>query len=169
VSAIDPKQLRSILGSYATGVTVVTTVDACEAPVGVTANSFTSVSLEPPLVSWCLRRDSYSLFAFRRSRRYTINVLGSSHKELCAQFAKGGPQKWRGIAYRLGENGCPILEQAIATVECKTVGEYDAGDHIILIGEVGRASAENVAQPLVFFRGRYYQLNLDTGDAVVAE
>ena len=159
---IDSKQLRSVLGSYPTGVTIVTTVDALAQPVGVTVNSFASLSLDPPLVSWCLRRSSYSLLAFRHSRRFTINVLGSSHSALCTRFAKGDPNKWHGIPFQLGGNGCPSLEQSIAALECTHVGEHDAGDHVLFIGEIKQAWAAQGAHPLVFFRGGYYELALPT-------
>lgn len=155
---IDAKHLRGVLGSYPTGVTIVTTVDALAQPIGVTVNSFASLSLDPPLISWCLRRTSYSLPAFRHSRRFIINVLGASHGALCLRFAKGDAHKWQGVDFRPGANGCPSLAEAIATLECTHVGEYDTGDHVLMIGEITRAWAIHGAHPLVFFRGGYYEL-----------
>ena len=155
---LDGRALRSILGSFATGVTVATTVGANSKPVGVTANSFSSVSMVPPLISWCLKQSSHSLSAFRHSRRFTINVLGASDVELCLRFAEAHPYKWCGLAHHQGTNGCPVLAQAIATIECRLSAEHEAGDHVILIGEVERAEAKDFAQPLVFYRGQYYDL-----------
>jgi flavin reductase (DIM6/NTAB) family NADH-FMN oxidoreductase RutF len=154
----DTRTLRSILGSFVTGVTVATTIDANGGPVGVTANSFSSVSLSPPLVSWCLKTSSHSLAAFRYTRRFAINVLGASDIELCRRFAQGNPYKWRDLAHRYGYNGCPILDEAIATIECALAAEHEAGDHVILIGQIERAAAQDPALPLVLSRGRYYDL-----------
>lgn len=158
VNVSDSRALRSILGSFATGVTIATTVDSALDPVGVTANSFSSVSMEPPLVSWCLKGNSYSLPAFRHSQSFAINVLGAADVELCRRFAQSHAHKWRDIIYKEGFNGCPLLAQAIATIECKLVAEHEAGDHVILIGQVERANAADAAQPLVFYRGRFYDL-----------
>jgi flavin reductase (DIM6/NTAB) family NADH-FMN oxidoreductase RutF len=152
------RALRSILGSFATGVAVVTTRDSAGQPMGVTANSFTSVSMVPPLISWCLRSDSYSLPAFRHSRRFAINILGSAHGELCRRFAFSGPDKWGDLVPKLGVEDCPLIGEAIATLECELVAEHEAGDHTILIGRVDRAIANEEAPPLVFFRGRFYDL-----------
>lgn len=160
-SAIDrpsERALRSILGSFATGVAVVTTRDSAGQPVGVTANSFTSVSMVPPLISWCLRSNSYSLPAFRHSRRFAINILGSAHGELCRRFAAGGADKWDGLVPKFGIEDCPLISDAIATLECELVAEHHAGDHIILIGRVERATSDDDAPPLVFFRGRFHGL-----------
>jgi flavin reductase (DIM6/NTAB) family NADH-FMN oxidoreductase RutF len=158
VDVSDVRALRSILGSFATGVTIATTRDAVSQPVGVTANSFTSVSMKPPLVSWCLRSDSFSLPAFRQARRFAINILGASHVDLCRRFASGGSSKWCGLTPKLGIEGCPLLSEAIATLECRLVAEHEAGDHSILVGQVEDAWAEGEALPLVFYRGGFYDL-----------
>lgn len=155
---LDGRVLRSILGSFATGVTVATTVGANSEPVGVTANSFSSVSMAPPLISWCLKQSSHSLTAFQHSRRFTINVLGGADVELCRRFAEAHAYKWCDLAHHQGANGCPTLAQAIATIECRLIAEHEAGDHVILIGEVERAEAKDFARPLVFYRGQYYDL-----------
>lgn len=154
---LDARNLRSILGSFATGVTIVTTLNERDEPVGVTANSFSSVSLDPPLVSWCLRDNSQSLPAFRRSQRFAINILGAADLGLCKRFAKADPHKWRDVSHLAGENGCPVLAEAIAVIECRLVAEHKAGDHVILIGQVDQARADEMP-PLVFYRGRFYGL-----------
>jgi flavin reductase (DIM6/NTAB) family NADH-FMN oxidoreductase RutF len=158
VNVADARELRSTLGSFATGVTIATTMDAELGPVGVTANSFSSVSIDPPLVSWCLKQGSYSLPAFRRSQRFAINVLGASHIELCRRFAQSHSQKWDGINYRAGSSGCPNLVEAIAIFECRIVAEHEAGDHVILLGQIEMAHADTSAEPLVFYRGAYTTL-----------
>lgn len=155
----DSRSLRSILGSFATGVVIVTTLDAKDQPVGVTANSFSSVSMDPPLVSWCLKTNSYSLPAFRHSKRFAINVLGSPHIDRCHRFAQGHAEKWRDVEFHAGKSGCPLFDDAIATIECNLYSEHEAGDHIILIGEIVQARAVENHRPLVFYRGGYYGLD----------
>jgi flavin reductase (DIM6/NTAB) family NADH-FMN oxidoreductase RutF len=105
-----------------------------------------------------LRRDSYSLSAFRHARRFAINILGAGHEELCRRFAAGGPDKWEGLAPRIGIRDCPLIADAIATLECELVAEHEAGDHTILLGRVDHAVANDGASPLVFFRGQFYDL-----------
>lgn len=154
----DPFALRAILGSFATGVTIVTTLDRSGQPIGVTANSFSSVSLCPPLVSWCLRNNSYSLPAFRGLGRFAINILNADHAELCRRFARPSADKWKGIAFVVGAAGCPLFDDAVATIECRLYADHVAGDHTILIGEIERASARHSPVPLVFYRGEYRRL-----------
>jgi flavin reductase (DIM6/NTAB) family NADH-FMN oxidoreductase RutF len=155
---INAPSLRSVLGTFATGVVVATTFDENDKPVGITANSFSSVSLDPPLVCWCLKSNSYSLPAFRQSRRFAINVLGAEHVHLCKRFALASAYKWQDLRYHIGERGCPLLAHSIATLECKLFAEHEAGDHFILIGQVEKAEATQSAAPLVVYRGDFYDL-----------
>ena len=150
--------MRAVLGTFATGVVVVTTYDKNGCPVGITANSFSSVSLDPPLVSWCLRSNSYSLPAFRHSRRFAINVLGAGGTDLCRRFALSHASKWQGIDHHRGEHGCPLLAQSIAILECSLVAEHEAGDHLIIVGRVAKAETDHSAFPLVVYRGGFYDL-----------
>jgi flavin reductase (DIM6/NTAB) family NADH-FMN oxidoreductase RutF len=150
--------MRSVLGAFATGVVVVTTYDKNGEPVGITANSFSSVSLDPPLVSWCLRSNSYSLPAFRHSKQFAINVLGAGGTDLCRRFASSHASKWQGLDHHRGEHGCPLLAQSIATLECFLVAEHEAGDHLIFVGGVEKAETDHSAFPLVVYRGGFYDL-----------
>jgi flavin reductase (DIM6/NTAB) family NADH-FMN oxidoreductase RutF len=155
---INTQTLRSVLGTFATGVVVATTFDAKAKPVGITANSFSSVSLDPPLVCWCLKTSSYSLPAFRQSQRFAINVLGAEHTHLCKRFALASAYKWQDLEYHVGEGGCPLLAHSIATLECRLFAEHEAGDHFILIGQVEKAETSQSAVPLVLYRGGFYDL-----------
>jgi flavin reductase (DIM6/NTAB) family NADH-FMN oxidoreductase RutF len=156
---VSTQTMRSVLGAFATGVVVVTTYGEAGEPVGITANSFSSVSLDPPLVSWCLRVNSYSLAAFRHSRRFAINVLGAGGTDLCRRFASANEHKWRDIQHYKGEHECPLLAESIATLECSLVAEYEAGDHLIFIGRVEKAETDHSAFPLVVYRGGFYDLS----------
>jgi flavin reductase (DIM6/NTAB) family NADH-FMN oxidoreductase RutF len=155
---VSTQTMRSVLGAFATGVVVVTTYGETGEPVGITANSFSSVSLEPPLVSWCLRLNSYSLRAFRHSRRFAINILGAGGTDLCRRFASANAHKWRDLEHFKGEHECPLLAQSIATLECTLVAEHEAGDHLIIVGRVEKAETDYAAFPLVVYRGGFYDL-----------
>jgi flavin-dependent trigonelline monooxygenase, reductase component len=152
--AFDPKEYRSALGSFATGVTVVTTTDKDGTGHGLTVNSFTSVSLDPPLVLWCLgnKSDSYDLFA--KADHYAINVLGAGESEFAMRFAGKGDQRLSEGAFQVLKTGAPVLDEAIATFDCKVVERVEAGDHLILIGET-QAFVTKAASGLTYFRGAF--------------
>lgn len=156
-SGLTTQTMRSVLGAFATGVVVVTTYDKNGEPVGITANSFSSVSLDPPLVSWCIRSSSYSLPAFRHSKRFAINILGAGGADLCRRFASSHAFKWLGLEHHRGKHG-PLLSQSIAMLECSLVAEHEAGDHLILVGRVEKAETDHAAFPLVVYRGGFYDL-----------
>ncbi len=152
---IDLRELRNALGQFATGVTVVTTRAEDGRPVGVTANSFTSLSLEPPLVLWCLARDSTSLGSFHDSTHFGVSVLASSQHHLSRLFATSGADKFGGEAeVRDGPSGMPLLGGALAHLVCRNVRQIDAGDHVIVIGEVEHYETFP-GEPLVFHSGSY--------------
>lgn len=151
---IDPRQLRNALGHFATGVTIVTTLDAEREPVGVTVNSFSSVSLEPPLVLWSLARKSWSLPAFENAEHFAIHVLGSDQQDLSDRFARASSDKFGAVETRPGLGDVPLLNGCAAVFECTTEHRYDGGDHIILVGRVQAFSVCDKA-PLLFYRGRY--------------
>jgi flavin reductase (DIM6/NTAB) family NADH-FMN oxidoreductase RutF len=151
----DIRDLRAVLGNFATGVTVVTTTGPNDQPVGVTANSFSSVSLVPPLVLWCPAKSSRSLAAFAVTAHFAINVLGSGQHHLSRQFATSVDDKFKGVEYSRGIAGVPLLTGSIATFECRTVSRYDAGDHFIYVGQVERYQADQ-GEPLLFHRGKYH-------------
>lgn len=145
---------RAALGRFATGVTVVTTALQQDDPVGVTASSFNSVSLDPPLVLWSLAKSSRSLTAFRDSGHFAIHVLGCDQESLSNRFARAGEDKFHDVPWGAGALGSPILRDYSAKFECRTVHQYEGGDHIIFVGEVMAFDHRDQA-PLLFHGGRY--------------
>jgi len=150
----DPRELRRALGQFATGVTVVTTCAEDGRRVGVTANSFTSLSLDPPLVLWCLSKEAPSLPAFETASHFAINVLGATQHYLSRQFATPAEDKFAGVDFQEGPGGVPILGGVLAHFVCRNVRHVEAGDHVIVIGEVERFEAFD-GEPLVFHSGAY--------------
>ena len=141
---------------FATGVTVVTARDAQGLRVGLTANSFNSVSLSPPLVLWSLSRRAGSMPAFTRGSHYAINILSAEQHLLAERFASKSVDRFEGVAFREGAGGAPILEGAAAVFECFNRSQYTEGDHIIFVGEVERCEHRGDALPLIFHGGRYF-------------
>jgi len=150
----DPRELRRALGQFATGVTVVTAAGPDGKQVGVTANSFTSVSLDPPLVLWCIAKDARSLPEYRDAGHFAINVLGAHQHHLSHRFATRGIDKFDGVDCRRSSHGALVLEGALACFVCRLVAEHDVGDHVIMIGEV-LEYALGEGEPLVFHAGNY--------------
>jgi len=153
----DTRAFRQCLGKFATGVTVVTCCDGAGNPCGITANSFSSVSLEPPLVLWNIAKVSNSLQAYREAKHFAINVLAERHKDLSAHFARSDPALFRDVPYTMSRDGVPVLPGALALFECRTHGVHDCGDHYIIIGEVTAFHATD-QEPLLFFSGGYRRL-----------
>lgn len=153
-TAIDPAAFRSALGSFATGVTVVTTATSQTSPVGVTASSFNSVSLDPPLVLWSLAKKSLSLDAFITSGHFAVHILSCEQEELSNRFARSGEDKFADTDWHQGRLGSPILAQFAAKFECRTIHQYEGGDHIIFVGEVLDLEQRDLP-PLVFHGGKY--------------
>jgi flavin reductase (DIM6/NTAB) family NADH-FMN oxidoreductase RutF len=147
---------RAALGMFATGVTIVTARDAHGMRVGLTANSFNSVSLAPPLVLWSLSKLAGSMPAFTRGSHYAVNILSSEQRQLAERFASKEPDRFAGVAFREGIAGALILEGAAAVFECFNRSQYEEGDHIIFVGEVERCTRRVGAQPLIFHGGRYF-------------
>lgn len=167
---INPQDFRRALGAFTTGVTIVTSCDTDGTPVGVTANSFNSVSLDPPLVLWSLAKSAKSLAAFSGSGHFTVHVLAAEQEALSERFARRGEDKFAGLATEPGLCGCPLLTGCAARFQCRTSFQYDGGDHLILVGEVVGFDSSDKA-PLVFHGGRYAlatrkagALNLDAAD-----
>ncbi|MFZ4603645.1 MAG: flavin reductase [Caulobacterales bacterium] len=150
----DPREFRNALGAFATGVTVVTTSNAEGEPFGVTASSFNSVSLDPPLVLWSLGRSSKSFPAFVETDHFAVHVLADHQQDLSNAFAKSGHDKFAGVAWRPGVLSSPVLPDCAARFECRTLHQYEGGDHIIFVGEVVHFERLDAA-PLVFHGGRY--------------
>ena len=157
---VSPTALRAALGRYATGVTIVTCLDAEGARVGLTANSFSALSLEPPLVLWSLRRSSPSVAAFHTARHFAVNVLAESQVELSRRFASPVPDRFAEGLWGAGLGGVPVLAGAAAVLECERGAEHEAGDHLLFIGVVRRLAntAGLSAPPLLFHGGHYHML-----------
>lgn len=154
----NPRPYRDALGRYATGVAVVTAREAGGGgPVGITVNSFASVSLDPPLVLWSAARASLRHAHFSVAGAFAIHVLAADQAELAARFSRNGAD-FAGIAYSLSETGVPLLANTLARFECVTETRHEGGDHTIILGRVTRFAAGPAAPPLVFAQGRYGQL-----------
>jgi flavin reductase (DIM6/NTAB) family NADH-FMN oxidoreductase RutF len=149
-------EFRAALGMFATGVTIVTARAADGKIIGLTANSFNSVSLTPPLVLWSLSRAAASMAVFSAGSHYAINVLASDQKELAERFASRGADRWAGVTFDTGTGGAPLLHGAAASFECFNRSRYEEGDHVIFVGEVERCTRRDGASPLLFHGGRYY-------------
>ena len=150
----DAATYRTVLGHFATGVVLVTANDADE-PVGMACNSFTSVSLEPPLVLFCAAKSSTTWPRIRTSGTWAANILDEDGEEVCRLFAQKGADRFARIAYAPGRTGSPILEDALAFVDCETIAEHDAGDHVIVVGRVLELGYQHEGKPLLFYRGGY--------------
>ncbi|MCD0503796.1 flavin reductase [Bordetella petrii] len=156
LAPFDPMEFRRALGTFPTGVAIITTCGLDGQPVGLTCNSFSSVSLDPPLVLWSLRRASKSLPAFRGASHFAINVLAEDQRELSARFASSSvPDKFAGTAYSTGHGGVPLIDNCLARFHCSTYAEYEAGDHYIFVGRVERFEHAREDDPLVFYKGAY--------------
>ncbi len=153
----DADEFRSVLGQFATGVTIITAVDDGE-PVGVAANSFTSVSLDPPLVLFCVARTSSTWPRIERARKFAVNILGEHQEELSGLFAKKGADRFGQTDWHLGVGGSPVLHDTLAYLDCEFWNEYDGGDHIIVVGRVLDLGLHTDTGPLLFFRGKYGRL-----------
>ena len=141
---------------FATGVTIVTARTATGALIGLTANSFNSLSLSPPLVLWSLSQAAGSMPALSTGSHYAINVLAADQKALAERFAGRRDDRWAGVAYTEGASGAPLISGAAASFECFNRSRYEEGDHVIFVGEVERCSHQPGAAPLLFHGGKFY-------------
>jgi flavin reductase (DIM6/NTAB) family NADH-FMN oxidoreductase RutF/DNA-binding IclR family transcriptional regulator len=153
-TAFDARELRQVLGSFVTGVTVITTVDADGKPHGLTANSFSSVSLDPPLILWSQSLTAPSHPVFRDAGRFVVNILADDQVDVSNRFARGGADKFAGCAVDAGLGGVPLIRGCAAHLECRRVQSFPGGDHVVFLGQVERIERSN-RQPLVFGGGRY--------------
>jgi flavin reductase (DIM6/NTAB) family NADH-FMN oxidoreductase RutF len=152
--AIDGDLFKRVLGSFASGVTIVTMQDGSGERRGMTVSAFSSVSLDPPLVLICIDRKADSLPGLQETGRFAVNILGEGQDELSRRFAAKDVDRFAGVRLRPGATGLPLLEGALGVLECRVVHQHPAGDHIIFVGEVEAAAVEPAA-PLLHFRGRY--------------
>ncbi len=153
-SDIDGRAFRDALGRFATGITVITTRGTNGKPEGLTANSFGALSLEPPLVLWCLAKSAPSMPAFEACSHFAINVLGAGQRDLSHRFATPAADKFDGIAWSEGLGGAPVFDGCLARFECHHDRRFDGGDHLIFVGRVERF-AQSSGEPLLFNGGRY--------------
>ncbi|MGV3480850.1 MAG: flavin reductase [Sphingobium sp.] len=151
---LDSRAFRDALGSFATGVTIVTARDADGRDVGLTASSFNSVSLDPPMILWSLARGSQSMTTFRDARHFAVHILAADQEALSNRFAKSGADKFAHVALERGSEGVALLTGCSARFECRTAYQYEGGDHIIFVGEVIGFERHDRA-PLLFHGGRY--------------
>ena len=151
---MDTRHFRNALGRFTTGVTIITCLDASGQPVGLTANSFNSLSLDPPLLLWSLRSASPSTAAFEAAPRFAVNVLTESQVELSRRFAARSDDRFADVAWAQGDYGAPVLAGCAAVFECETLSHQIAGDHRLFIGRV-LACSESPLPPLLFQAGHY--------------
>ncbi len=151
---IDPATYRSVLGRFVTGVTVITARGPDDRTVGLTVNSFNTVSLDPPLVLWSLALKSPSLAVFRAQNWVAVNILAHDQRDLALRFSKPAEDKFRGVAVQEGLGGAPLLVGATACLECRIRHRYPGGDHEIIVGRIVRTEASD-RPPLVFHRGQF--------------
>jgi 3-hydroxy-9,10-secoandrosta-1,3,5(10)-triene-9,17-dione monooxygenase reductase component len=152
--AFDARDFRQTLGTFTTGVTIITTRSADGLPVGITANSFNSVSLDPPMVLWSLARNARSLAAFDNAEHWAVHILSADQEALSNRFARSGEDKFSGVATETGIGDVPLLSHCASRLQCRTSFKYEGGDHIIFVGEVLAYDRSDVP-PLVFHGGKY--------------
>jgi len=156
--SFDTKAFRHALGCFPTGVAVVTATAEAE-PIGITVNSFTSVSLDPPLVLWCLQKNSNRYRVFTQAPAFTISILATEHEGVSSRLAKAGEHSLHGVALVPTKVGPPALADSLAAFECMREAIHEGGDHAILVGRVLRFARSEAGAPLVFHQGRYSALS----------
>jgi len=156
-ATIEKNELRFFASQFATGVAIVTTSDRQGNLCGLTLNSVTSVSLDPPLLLVCLDNESSTLAALNRSNSFCVHYLSAEQQSLSNRFAKKLDNKFADVLHSIGETGCPIIEGVVAFCECNVYGKFPGGDHTIVVGSVNRTSVLG-GDPLVFHRGKYVNL-----------
>ena len=149
-------QFRTALGMFATGVTIVTARTPAGELVGLTANSFNSVSLTPPLVLWSLSQAASAMDAFRQGSHYAINILAADQQALALLFAARGVDRFADLDFTDGRSGAPLIAGSVATFECFNRSRYEEGDHVIFVGEVEYCSHRAGASPLLYHGGKFY-------------
>ena len=154
--SFSQQEFRTALGTFATGVTIVTARSDRGDLIGLTANSFNSVSLDPPLVLWSLARAAGSMPVLSAGSHYAINILAADQKALAERFATKGTERWSGVTFAQGQSGALILAGAMASFECFNRSQYEEGDHVIFVGEVEHCHHRPDASPLLFHGGRFY-------------
>ena len=154
---ISPDDFRAALSHFASGVTVVTTCDSEQHPTGLTASAFCSVSLDPPLILICVDHKSQSYPHLRESGRFAINILSQEHEQMSRRFASTRLDKFDGVPFTMGTLDVPLIDAALAYLECRTVSAHGEGDHTIFVGRV-EAVGVGEGEPLLYYRGKYHRL-----------
>lgn len=160
---IDPRVFRGALSLFATGVTIVTACHDQAGLIGITANSFNSVSLDPPLVLFSVANSARSLPAFLEAPSFAVNVLRRDQCDLSSRFARQGEDKWRDVPFEPGRFGAPLLPGTMAAFDCVHYAQYEGGDHLIIVGRVVAMEHDAEGDPLLFYRGRYRLLGDEIG------
>jgi len=159
--SLDVASLRAAHGRFATGVAVVTACDTQGERHGITVNSFTSVSLDPPLVLYCLAREAFGFAAFAEAPAFAVNVLALEQKDLSDRFAREVRDAYPDLAVTTWATGSPVIEDSLAAFDCTREAVHDAGDHLIVVGRVERFALLREAEPLIYFRGAYGRLEVE--------
>lgn len=155
VTSFSNRDFRNVMGCFATGVTVVTTCGAAGELVGMTANSFSAVSLQPPLVLFCIDRGANCFAVFEAADSFAVNILTAEQTNISAIFSSNDDDRFAKVGSHIGRTGAPILEQALATIECTVHARYDGGDHEIVLGHVRQMHMRQDQQPLLYYAGSY--------------
>lgn len=155
MTVIEPRALRTAFGRFATGVTVVTARGPGGKPEGMTANSFASVSLDPPLLLWCIREQAASRPAFDAAAHFAVHVLRAAQRPLAERFARPAPDKFADLDWEPGLGGAPLLPGALARFQCAVAARHPGGDHTILIGRVLAAEEAGPGEPLLYVHGGF--------------
>ncbi|WP_085991182.1 flavin reductase family protein [Oceanobacillus senegalensis] len=155
---MDARDFRDIVGNFSTGVTVITTKNGEQKSIGFTANSFTSLSLNPKLVLFSIDKKSSTYNEFMETKHFAINILASDQVDVSKQFSKRGVDRFEGVAFYEDASGSPILPDTLAYLDCKVTDHCAGGDHTIVIGEVLSGKADPEKEPLIFFKGKYVNL-----------
>ena len=155
---IDGRELRNALGRFATGVCIISTVSRSGEAMGLTANSFASVSLDPPLVLWSLQNNSDVFEVFSQPQHFAINVLAREHQELSSRYARKGDHSLDPGHFTPGKYGSPLINDALVSFECELHATHEGGDHLIIVGRVKDMLAREHGEPLLFYSGGYHQL-----------
>lgn len=155
--SVDQSAFRSVLGRFATGVTIVTTLDRRGRDAGMTVSALSSVSLDPPLILICIDHSASIYNTLSKATSFVVNILSEGQEALARRFAEKGANRFGGIGYERGENGAVVLLETLGYLECEVVARHEAGDHDVIIGEVEVAQS-NEGKPLLYYRGGYAQL-----------
>ncbi len=150
----DSSTMRTVLGHFATGIILVTAIDDGE-PVGMACNSFTSVSLDPPLVLFCAAKSSSTWPRIERAGAWAANIVGEDGEQMCRAFAERGADRFSGVGYSKGLSGAPLIDDALGYVDCRTEAVHEAGDHVVVVGRVLGLGYAPEGMPLLFYRGGY--------------